>query len=115
MITVQMEERDILDLLIQRINCWTDNPVIGKLYVDMYERLLEDGCFNDAHLDIKGIVDNDYVNYCSILDSTDPDFDKYVQIYKERGPCDISDDGLQHSYIEAVDDDDEPTMMLVRA
>lgn len=114
MITVQMEERDILDLFIQRINYWTDNPVIAKLYADMYERFLEDGCFNNTHLDIQEIVDNDYVNNCSIIYSNDPDFDKYFKIYEERGACDISDEGLHHSYIESVDDEDAATMMLVR-
>ncbi len=114
MITVQMEESDVLDLFIQRINYWTTDPVVANLYTDMYERLLEDGCFNHTQLDIQRIVDNDYVNNCSIIYSDDPDFDKYFKIYEERGACDISDEDLSYSYIESVDNDDEPTMMLVR-
>lgn len=114
MITVQMEESDVLDLFIQRINYWTENPVIATLYADMYKRLLEGGCFDNTRLNIPEIVDNDYVNNCMVISPNDPDFDKYVRIYKERGPCDVSVEGLSYSYIESVDDEDAPTLMLVR-
>lgn len=117
MITVEMEESDVLDLFIQRINYWTENPVIATLYADMYKRLIEGGCFDNARLNIAEIVDNDYVNNCMVISQTfpnDPDFDKCVRIYKERGLCDVSDEGLSYSYIESVDDEDAPTLMLVR-
>lgn len=114
MITVQMEESDVLELFIQRIKYWTTDPVVANLYADRYERLLEDGYFDNAQLDIQSIVDNDYVNNCLILYPNDLDFDKYCKIYEERGACDISDEDLSYSYIESADDDDEPTAILVR-
>ena len=68
MITVKIDEADLLDMLVDRVGYWTDDRDILKLYEQYYDSLVYDGCFDGAELDINSIVDNDYVNYLTVVD-----------------------------------------------
>lgn len=68
MITVRIDEEGLLDLLVDRIKFWTNDPVKEKLFKDYYRGLVYSGCFEGCDLDIiDTIVDNDYVNNLTII------------------------------------------------
>ena len=68
MITVKIDEADLLDMLVDRVGYWTDDRDVLKLYEQYYDSMIYGGCFDGAELDINSIVDNDYVNYLTTVD-----------------------------------------------
>ena len=68
MITVKIDELDLLDMLVDRVGYWTDDRDVLKLYEQYYDSMVYGGCFDGAELDINSIVDNDYVNYLTVVD-----------------------------------------------
>lgn len=109
MITVQMEENDVVDMLVDRVRFWTKD----EEDIELYQKMYGDYCENVGTLseDIEQIVDNDYINYCSIISQGDDNFDEILERYKE-GERDISCEGYGYSFVEAVSDDE--TRILVR-
>lgn len=67
MVTVRIDEDDLLDMLINRVEYWTDDYVTIHLFEKYYCNMIEDGCFEGAELNIMGIVDNDYINYFKVI------------------------------------------------
>ena len=118
MITVQIDEDDLLDMLMDRIGVWTNDREVFDLYEKMYRDYIDGGCFDGVELDVMSIVDNDYVNYCSTLEPSDvseADWKKLVELYEE-GTRDISCeefDESQGDFIDAMNTD--RTMALMRA
>ena len=76
MITVKIDEEDLLEMLVKRVGYWTDDRDVLKLYEQYYENMVYGGCFEDAELDINSIVDNDYVNYLTIVDREEYEKDR---------------------------------------
>lgn len=62
MINIKIDEYEALEMLMERLKYWTDDDVTTRLFEGMYERYLNDGCFDGAEFDVMSIVDNDYVN-----------------------------------------------------
>lgn len=120
MITVTLENDEALDMLMNRLSVWTDDKEVQDLYEQMYENYIEGGCFDGGSFNVMEIVDNDYVNYCSILtkeDCSEEDWNKLVELYND-GERDIScehfeGDAIWHSFIEAMNDD--RTIALMRS
>ena len=106
---------EALNLLVDRVESWTKDPEVVRLYEKMYENYLESGIFEEGENSIMEIVDNDYVNNCSVVSRTDlgKDAKKIVKLNK-NGERDISCEGLGYSYIEAVDNEENPTLFLMR-
>lgn len=104
-----------LEMLTERVKHWTDDKDTIGLYSQMYERLLDNEVFSSGNgYTIEEIVDNDYVNWCTTISADDEDFEKVRELYK-KGEWDISCYSAgKYSYIEACDDEDEPTMFLLR-
>ena len=75
MVTVRIEEDDLLDMLMERVEFWTDDSVTLELFGQYYENMVYSGCFEDTELNIMGIVDNDYVNWLDVV--YEEDFDNY--------------------------------------
>ena len=116
-VLVKMDVDVALDLLAERLKFWNKDEDEVKLYLDMYERYLKSGVFSQMEFDVKYIVDNDVVNYCQIISEGDEDFEKLVKVYKKRGLGDVSSESFDYyriGFIEAVDDEENPTMFLVR-
>nr|DAU29371.1 MAG TPA: hypothetical protein [Caudoviricetes sp.] len=113
MVTVKIEENDLLEMLVERVKFWDRSEAEANLYKKMYESEIDAGIFEDAELDINLIVDNDVVNYCNIIEEGNSEFDSILQLYKEEGLGDISIES-NYSFIEAVDDEEEPKAFLVR-
>lgn len=115
MITIKMEEEDAIEALIARLKVWTTDDDVIELYRKMYDSYVYGGCFDGGELDVKNIVDNDWVNYCFIISKGDEGFEEILKEYKDNEGCgDISCGDTGYSYIEAVDNEDDPTMFLVR-
>lgn len=114
MINVKIENCDALQMLCDRLTHWTDDPQAQKLYSKMYESYIDGGCFDGCEFDPMVIVDNDWVNYCTVIDETDENWGKIKKLFKENGCGDVSCDGVGYSFIESADDDDEPTAFLMR-
>ena len=100
-VTVTIDEHDLLDMLMDRVNDWTTDD--ADLFEKMYENRIWGGCFEGAEFDIMSIVDNDYVNNTSIITREDEpeEWDNMVNSYNEgeryvNGYC-----------IEAMSDDEE--------
>lgn len=117
MVNIRMDVDDALDLLEERLKYWGKDEEVVKLYLKMYEGYLKSGVFSQMDFDVKQIVDNDVVNYCQIISEGDEDFEKLVKVYKKRGLGDVSSESFDYyriGFIEAVDDEEDPTMFLVR-
>lgn len=71
MITVKIDEDTLLDMLIDRVAFWTDDNCTQDLFMDYYEGLVNSGCFEGCELDIRNIVDNDYVNNLTTISKED--------------------------------------------
>lgn len=69
MITVKIDETTLLDLLVDRLEWWTDKKDIIELYKEYNNSLIESGCFEGEELDIYTLVDNDWVNYTRVITS----------------------------------------------
>ena len=109
MVTVKVREDDLLDILMERCKFWSGLDL--ELFEKMYEKYIDGGVFEDCELDIMGIVDNDYINWTSVLEKgVDKDFEEIFDLYKQ-GEYDISWQ-TWYSFIEAVSDDEQ--RILVR-
>lgn len=117
MITVKMDEQYLIDELVERVKYWTQDEEEISLFEKMYDDYVWNGVFTDSEVDIMQIVDNDWVNYTAIIRPDDTDFEKLLKVYKEQGlgDCSCEDfDEYKIKFIEAVNDDEEPSMFLVR-
>lgn len=116
-INVRINKNDALDMLMDRVEYWTDDKDEQNLFEKMYDDYLWNGCFDDSEFDPMQIVDNDWVNYTAIIRPEDKDFKKVLELYKKDGIGDVSCEEFSYykiNFIEAVDNENEPTMFLVR-
>ena len=87
MVTVKIDESDLLDLLMERVGWNIKNAFIQKLYHIYYSKLINNGVFEGATLDINITVDEDcnknfdvYFNIEEIME----DFKEDKEKAKER-------------------------------
>ena len=114
LINVKIEDWQLLEMLLERCEAWGTSKDNIDLFEKMYQNLIDGGCFDGAELNIMSIVDNDVVNYCSVIEKGEKDFEKLLELDKQ-GEYDVSCEDFEEyriSYIEAVSDDE--TRILVR-
>ena len=114
LINVKIEDYQLLEMLLERCQVWGTSKDNIDLFEKMYQHYIDGGCFDGAELDIMSIVDNDVVNYCSVIEIGEKDFEKLLELDKQ-GEYDVSCEDFEEyriSYIEAVSDDE--TRILVR-
>lgn len=109
-VTVKIDKDDLLDMLLERCDSWGTSRDNKDLFETMYSNYIDCGVFAEMELDIMAIVDNDVVNYTTILEDGDENFQEVLELYKQ-GEYDISCQTC-YSFIEAVSDDEE--RILVR-
>jgi hypothetical protein len=109
-ITVKINKDNLLDMLLNRCDVWGTSRENKDLFEKMYSNYIDSGVFNEAELNIMVIVDNDVINYTTILEDEDEDFQEVLKLYRQ-GEYDISCH-THYSFIEAVSDDEE--RILVR-
>lgn len=116
LVNVKIDSEDLVDLLMDRLEkMWTQDENVLNLYRKMYEDYCDGGCWDGCEFDVMQIVDNDWVNNCKVIDESDIEFKGVLKIYKEKGLGDCSCEcDCGYSYIEQVDDEEEPKMFLVR-
>ena len=113
MLNVKIDELTALDMLCERVRFWRSGEQ-AELFDKMYENYVYNGFFEDGEFDVDLIVDNDVVNYCSIIGDDEKDFKKLLKLYKD-GEYDVSCENFEEykvSFIEAVSDDER--MILIR-
>lgn len=71
MITITIDEDTLLEMLLYRVEFWTSDETTIDLYRDYYEGLINSGCFEGCELDIRSIVDNDYINNLTTIRKED--------------------------------------------
>lgn len=65
---IYMNKENFRDILIDRVKFWTQDEATLYLYNKMYKMQIEQGVFDNKKIDVKIIIDNDYVNNVSILE-----------------------------------------------
>ena len=68
MINVKINETTLLNLFMNRLECWTSDTDVLGLYEDYLGELIDSGCFDGTELDIDMFVDNLYINDTNIMD-----------------------------------------------
>lgn len=111
---VKIEEEQALEMLVERVKFWTKDTEIIDLYEKMYENYIYSGVFDGREFDINVIVDNDYINYTRIVSQGDEEFSELLQVYNENGIGDCSCETEICDYIESVDNEETPSIFLVR-
>lgn len=71
MITVIINEHMLLEMFLDRVEYWIEDETILDLYKDYYEELVYSGCFEGCKLDIRNIVDEDYINNLTTINKKD--------------------------------------------
>lgn len=105
---VRIDNDTALNMLMDRVEHWTDDDTVCRLYEMMYESYIEGGVFDGGEFDVMVIVDNDYINYCDVVSEGDEAYEDIKKLYDEQGCGDIScEDEFNHGYsfIEAAYDD----------
>ena len=105
---VNIDNDRTVDMLLERLEHWTDDYTTYKLYEAMYESYVDGGCFDGGDFDIMAIVDNDYVNWCTVISEGDEAYEDIKKLYARDGLGDIScehDLNNGYSFIEAEFED----------
>lgn len=111
---VRIDEEQAIEMLVKRVEFWTQDTEIVELYRKMYDNYVYGGVFDGGEFDINVIVDNDYINYTRIIAKGDEEFNELLQVYKENGIGDCSCETDICDYIESTDNEENPTIFLVR-
>ena len=104
-VTVKINKEDLLDMLLERCNFWSTSRENKDLFKKMYSKYIDNGYFDEGELDLMVIVDNDVVNYTTILEDGDEDFQEVLKLYKQ-GEYEISCQTC-YGFIEAVSDNEK--------
>lgn len=75
MVTVQIDENTLIEMLVERVKYWTDDSDTIELFEQYYTDLFESGRFEGAEFDVAVIVDNDYINYFNVITKDDSDYE----------------------------------------
>ena len=96
---VNIDNDMALEMLLNRLEHWTDDIATYRLYEIMYENYVDGGCFEGGEFDVMAIVDNDYVNWCTVVSEGDEAYEDIKKLYEEEGCTDIScEHELNHGY-----------------
>jgi len=92
MITIRIEEEVALNMLMDRLSYWTDDATTTALYEAMYRSYLDEGMFDGDNFNVMNIVDNDYVNWCTIIEKGDDLYDECKKAWDNFERCIFSKD-----------------------
>jgi hypothetical protein len=98
MITIKIDEEQAVDLLLKRLQRWTDDEITHELYKIMYTNSADGGVFDCIEFDVMQIVDNDYINYCDVIAPNDDCYNDIKTLYDREGITDISCEEKKHGY-----------------
>ena len=112
MVTVRIDEDELLDMLMNRVENWSKDETTLELFQNMYQEYIDGGVFEGMKLDIDKIVDNDYCNHCRVIEESEDEFEQIKEVYNEQGLGDCSCEECEGNFIEAVNSDE--TAFLIR-
>lgn len=117
MITVKIDEDEALDMLMDRVRVWTSDETKIELFEKMYDSYCYNGYFDEAEFNIMNIVDNDYINWCDVVEKDETNAEDFVRLvemynYGERDFSREHFETISGSFIEAINDDE--TAILIR-
>lgn len=69
--TVKIYGDSMLELLMDRLAAWNPSSYEEEIYESYYTDLIESGVFDDREFNVMEIVDNDWVNYITIMTPSD--------------------------------------------
>lgn len=96
---VNIDNDKVVEMLLERLEHWTDDDTTHHLYEAMYEHYVDGGCYEGREFDVMSIVDNDYVNWCEVISDGDEEYNDIKKLYDEQGTGDISCEySLNHGY-----------------
>lgn len=96
---VRIDEAQAIEMLLERLEHWTQDETTYRLYEAMYENYVYGGCFDGGEFDVMMIVDNDYINYCNVISEGDDGYEDIKELYERDGLGDIScEHGINHGY-----------------
>lgn len=101
---VKIDNEMALNMLMDRLYFWNVDDVTYHLFEKMYEYYIDGGCFEGTEFDVMQIVDNDYVNWCSVIREGDEAYEDIKKLYDMQGLGDISCDyelNNGYNFIEA--------------
>lgn len=114
---VKISNDTLLQMLLDRVEYHTTTEETKALFEEMYRNRLESGAYDGMDFDVYVIVDNDFINWCSVQDKedfTNEEWERLKALY-ENGERDIScenfGDNICGSFIEAMSED----QILIRA
>lgn len=81
---VQITGDEYLELLIDRLKVWCDDPVVMALYEEMYQRYIDEGVFENNTETVMSIVDNDWVNWCDVISEGEENWDEIEKAYNNN-------------------------------
>ena len=112
---VEIDDDDLVEMLMDRLDAyWNPSDAESKLYEKMYQSYVDNGVFEGQEINIAEIVDNDWVNYCDVVSEGDYRFADCKKTYAD-GDYEVYDENNRYiGYIEAVDDEENPTKFLIR-
>lgn len=120
-VTIKIDEEDALEMLMKRVAVWNENDdegIIEDLYRQMYESYIDGGLFDGTDFDVMSIVDNDWINWCSVIEPGDEAYEDICQLYEDQGLGDISCEEEKnggYNYIEAETERHGVKYFLVRS
>lgn len=85
---VIIDNNTAMDLLMNRLcEFWHieptgDTETTYKLFEQMYEQYVFEGCFDDTEFEVDVIVDNDYINWCNVVSEGDDNYEEIKQAYE---------------------------------
>lgn len=106
---IEVDDDEGVALLMDRVRFWTDDETTLDLFEKMYQDSADTGIFEGGKLSVMDIVDNDYVNWCSVIGPEDKDWDKVLEAYR-NGIRDISCETC-YGFVEAVTDDESAALI----
>lgn len=114
---VEIDDDELVDMLMDHLKkYWDPTSKVLDMYEKMYQSYVDNGVFEGQKINIAEIVDNDWVNYCDVVEEGDDYFEECKKTYAD-GEYEVYRDGDGGDYIgtiEAVDDESNPTSYLIR-
>ena len=100
---IRIDDDVALDILMNRVGYWTEDITVIKLFEKMYKNEIENGCFDYGEFDVNEIVDNDYINWCTVIWKSEECYNDLKEL-ADAEEYDISckyDKNWGYSFIEA--------------
>ena len=70
-----IDDDKAIDMLLDRLKYWTHDLDVIHLFEIYYENIVKCGCYEGGEFDVMSIVDNDYINWTSVL--ADDELEEY--------------------------------------